>query len=630
MTSQLAAVYLALKEFAEPLLARLSSLEDLEYLFYRHGWRVGLDDAAFARISEALAVTTATERFLAIAGPLRDRLDSQPDASLSSEEMSAVADAGAALIEAIATFGMPSLDGLPSPLDKADTWANVAKQLFDDLLEEYLRVYHQGVYAVLSAIGCIQDQSADPSGPYRVPYTRSVFDWSQAVAFIEDPPKALKTVYRWGDAAHPFDHARLVDALVRVLRVVGLPAQRFPASLLSAPLAANSPYRIQDDVDALRTTITYGVLREQKAVLETGVELLPAAAAGEPAASGIVLRPVIRASGEGSVPIGRGLALKWKTAADAGGAIGVAIFPDKTDLVTGPLAIGASIELARTDPDPWYIVGSSHTSRIEVRNPSIRFSIAGAADDPEARLEVSAPGANGVPGARLVVPLGDADSFIKESVGQSAIDRLVFAGRRLVEPQRAGVQRHAQAPGRRAGRRLDRSRSGPPPAPPAVVRAKRRSPGARARSVSRRRSVARTCDRNGRPDRHAVRLRFREDACELRIRGRVDRLQAAVRHRAHGGGDRRQRRRIPLPRSRQGPVRRRRPAESRRRHHRHRDRPHHDAPAERRARASRSSIIITAEDFRPIPLGLGFIADGHRRPRRRQSHVQRGRSCARG
>ena len=59
MTSQLAALILPLRSLFEPLLDRISSLEALEYLFYRYGWRVTLDDTAFAAIITGVLIGVA-------------------------------------------------------------------------------------------------------------------------------------------------------------------------------------------------------------------------------------------------------------------------------------------------------------------------------------------------------------------------------------------------------------------------------------------------------------------------------------------------------------------------------------------------------------------------------------------
>ncbi len=420
MSRFLASLYVSLKQLVEPLLERISSLERIEYLFYRYGWQLSIDEPAFARIREALAIKTALQKFLEAVGSVESRLDEDPEASLTAEETLALADSAAALIEALAEFDLSSLDGLPAPLNDPDFWKNIAGHVFDDLLEEFLRIYHPIAYAVLLGIGCLSYETIEVEGsvPHRRRYTRVVFDWQRAVDFIQAPPTVLKNVYRWGDTTQPFDHERLVAVLELVFRVVRFPATRIAPSL-ATPLGPDSPYRLQDDVDALRTVLSYGLLLEQRITLEIGLELLPAARVSEPVASGIVVRPVLRGGAEGSVPIAPGWSLKWKTAADAGAAIGVAVFPDKADLVGGPVTIGATLEVTRADPNPWTVVGTSRTAHIDLVNPSLSLSIEGDVDEPEARLRFSAGTPGSQPGAMLVVPLDAADSFVKETVKQS-------------------------------------------------------------------------------------------------------------------------------------------------------------------------------------------------------------------
>ena len=92
---------------------------------------------------------------------------------------------------------------------------------------------------------------------------------------------------------------------------------------------------------------------------------------------------------------------------------------------------------------------------------------------------------------------------------------------------------------------------------------------------------------------------------------------------------RRHRRRLPVPRPRAGALRRRDAA--------HDPGAHHVKAfgliATKLPDGSKGYsliVFITAEDFRPIPLGMGFTLHGHRRHARDQPHVRRRRRCARG
>ena len=420
ITGPVAEFALGLADLFEPLLDRLSTPEDVEYLFSRYGWRVELDETAFAALSEGLAAKEALQQFVEVAGPLRRQLAGGAT-SLSPDDVTALASALDTAIQAVSGFQAASLGGLPAPLDAEEFWTDIGEHLLDDLLEEYLRIYHPGIYVVLLAAGVVRYEPTMPEGAHRHPYRRIVVDWSQAGRLVEDPSGTLKRLYRWGGESEPLDHVLLVDVLDRALRALRVATNRQIPGIDVAPLPPSSPYRIEAGADGLRTTFAHGLFAGDGAIFEIGLQLLIAARAADDLPTGVVLSPVVRGSTEGAVPLG-GLELKWKTAVSAGELLGVAVFPDTIELAGGEAALDASIELADPSTTPRYLFGSERTARLEVNRPSLRLSIAGLASDPEARLQLRAGGDGVSPGARFVVPLDDADAFIKKSVPTNALD----------------------------------------------------------------------------------------------------------------------------------------------------------------------------------------------------------------
>ena len=206
ITGPVAEFALGLADLFEPLLDRLSTPEDLEYLFSRYGWRVELDETAFAALSEGLAAKEALQEFLDVAGPLRQQLAGGAS-GLSPEDVAALARALDAAIQAISGFQAATLGGLPAPLDAEEFWTDIGEHLLDDLLEEYLRIYHPGTYVVLLAAGVVRYESTVPEGAHRRPYRRIRVDWSQAGRLAEDPSGTLQRLYRWGSESEPLDHA---------------------------------------------------------------------------------------------------------------------------------------------------------------------------------------------------------------------------------------------------------------------------------------------------------------------------------------------------------------------------------------------------------------------------------------
>ena len=100
----------------------------------------------------------------------------------------------------------------------------------------------------------------------------------------------------------------------------------------------------------------------------------------------MILSPVVRGGAEGSSPLG-GLTLKWKAAASVGEAARCrACSPTRS---ISPAARWRSAP-ASSWPTPArhrrYVFGSGAHRRLEVSHPSLRLSIEGTASDPEARL----------------------------------------------------------------------------------------------------------------------------------------------------------------------------------------------------------------------------------------------------
>ena len=335
--------------------------------------------------------------------------------------MTALASALDKAIQAVSGFQAASLGGLPAPLDADEFWTDIGEHLLDDLLEEYLRIYHPGIYVVLLAAGVVRYEPTMPEGAHRRPYRRIVVDWSQAGRLVEDPSGTLKRRYRWGSESEPLDHVLLVDVLDRALpRPAGRhrppdPGHRRGAAAAKLALPHRGRRRRSaDDVRPRPVRRRRRHLRDRPAAADRGT-------AADDLPSGVVLSPVVRGSTEGAVSLG-GLELKWKTAVSAGELLGVAVFPDTIELAGGEAALDASIELADPSTTPRYLFGSERTARLEVNRPSLRLSIEGHASDPETRLQLRVGGDAGSPGARFVVPLDDADAFIKKSVPTNALD----------------------------------------------------------------------------------------------------------------------------------------------------------------------------------------------------------------
>ena len=241
ITGPVAEFALGLADLFEPLLDRLSTPEDLEYLFSRYGC------ARRARRDRVLRTLRRARREAGAAGvPRHGRAAGRQLAGgasgLSPEDVAALARVLDAAIQAVSGFQAATLGGLPAPLDAEAFWTDIGEHLLDDLLEEYLRIYHPGTYVVLLATGVVRYEPTIPEGAHRRPYRRVRVDWSQAGRLAEDPSGTLQRLYRWGSDSEPLDHRLLVDVLDRGLRALHVATDRQIPGIDVAPLPASSPY----------------------------------------------------------------------------------------------------------------------------------------------------------------------------------------------------------------------------------------------------------------------------------------------------------------------------------------------------------------------------------------------------
>lgn len=340
MSNQLTGLYLSLLDVLEPLRRHLRTPEGLEYLFYRYGWNVTLDDAALGHIHQGLAVVAPLEAFVSTAEGLRDKLEADPDTDLSASDVVSLVQAAVALVRALAEFKMPDPSALAHPLGLTEFWESVAENVLDDLLDEYLRIYQPGFYLVLRVWGVVRYEVTVPTQSSRNAYTKTVFDWGRAVAAVQDPIHALKRVYHWGDQTQPFAHDAVLKALTSVLRALGAPcAGIVPALAVKAPLPAHAGKAIADDVSALRVIFLQGDSQVNRVFYRLGFEVFPATETGESKPTGLMVKPILEGGAGKTLPLGKSFSLTWNVAASLDDVIGFALFPGQADLIGGAPAL---------------------------------------------------------------------------------------------------------------------------------------------------------------------------------------------------------------------------------------------------------------------------------------------------
>ena len=418
MSSELTDLYLALLDFIEPLRTRLEEPDALEYLFYRYGWDAVMDDAAFARIQQTATIIAPIEQFATTAETLRPKLAS---GSLDAADVEALGKSAATLIRALAGFSLPDLSGLADPFGRADFWESIAEQIFDDLLEQYLRVYQPVIFLVLRLWNVVRYDATSPPDPGRVPYTRVWFDWGQASSMLTSPLEALEHAYHWGDPAQPFDYEQALAALQLVFQAIRVPAALFTPALAAAAPPGDSSQSARDNVLALRLILLERDFPVASAFYRLGIEVFPAVRSTDQVPTGLMLKPILEGGASTTLPLNNLLSFTLATTVSADDVIGLALFPGQAGLVGGAPSVGTSLSLQTTGTGPWYALGTKTTSHIELSGFLLQASIDGSLDDPEIKLQAGFADSSGKPGVTAVVSLSGADQFVQGTVSGSAL-----------------------------------------------------------------------------------------------------------------------------------------------------------------------------------------------------------------
>jgi hypothetical protein len=429
MINQLSYLYLSFRNFINPLYGDFSSLEALEYLFYRYGWNIFLQDSIFSEINQIAGLPALLQQLFTQADALEQKIANDPNYSLSTQDIEGILSTAKQIYTVIKGMETADISTLISPLNSSDFWVDIGEQLLNDLQETFLRIYYPKAYAFLHLFGVVRYEAVTATDPSHIDYIKTVVDWAQAVNVIKNPLDAFHQIYHWNDPANAFDHQGLLSALEKALRSLGLMARlNAPTQQTIAGLSSTAGLAIQQDVNSLRILFLEGLGVSQPATYEVGLEILPAVKTGDTVPSGLLLKPVLQAGTGVNFPFGKQFQLQLSAAVDAGESLMLSVFPSAVNLITNLPTITAGLTFSRPDtPTPWYLVGNANTARIELSGISLNLSLEGTITDPELKFSFQLGKDPSTPGCKVVIPLGESDQFIKNGVSSSGIN-FAFGG----------------------------------------------------------------------------------------------------------------------------------------------------------------------------------------------------------
>jgi hypothetical protein len=375
-----------------PLRFAVADVASFKHFMYRMGWNVQSLPPAYAAL--ASLVDDVVNTLTAI------------EASSGGERLSRVLDLlekVSALYQAIKTLG-----AAPAGVDAATFLAEVPERLFELLLVDYLAAALHPVHDLLVTLGVIRSV-AQTAGAGRPPYLRRQLDFERLRDVIADPTSIPRFVYGWGE--DNFDTLTLFGHLREVLEHTGALVSfgQASTSLVQGYMGAGAPR------SSLKLTVLQTILADQPVELAFMLLGLPPEDDQKP---GLILHPVVPGELGVGWEITDALSLRIRPTTDPSTQFGIVIRPGEVSVRypfapgTGLPQVGFGVALDYKPGAATVLLGEASATRLSLQGLAASVDLDAHPDGLELKAGLTLDGLN------LVVAAADLDGFLGTLIGQ--------------------------------------------------------------------------------------------------------------------------------------------------------------------------------------------------------------------
>jgi hypothetical protein len=361
-------------------------------------WRLGWDAQGLppAYVAVADAVVTAVDEAEALAD--RAELD----------EILALVDAVGDVYTSI-----DSLAAAPPGVDPGVFLPELARNLFEYLLDDYLRSRLATLAMAFELLGVIRFEDVEPAGA-RPGFVRTRFEWERIPEALSDPASIPSDVVGWGTAQFDFRKAaELVSELAEALRL--------PSSVdrVAAPFAT----AIEDQATGTpERPIRYGFtvpffdVPLPGGYADVGLQVTELPAEG-PALPGILIGPLVPNGISAEFDLGNRWTFELRAGTDLAEQLGIVLRPGDI-AVRYPFApgrplpsAGFGISLVYAPDAPAVLFGEPGGMRLELAGSTLSIDVNLKAGDVELKLGAAPQGMT------LVLSAASLDGFLGSVLG---------------------------------------------------------------------------------------------------------------------------------------------------------------------------------------------------------------------
>lgn len=295
-----------------------------------------------------------------------------------------------ALLRAVGTVyeSAASLSEAPPGVDPAEFLPDIARNLFEYLLAEYLQAELPAAFSALEAFGVIRFEDVEPTGT-RPGFVRTRFEWERIPEVLSDPASIPEEVFGWGSPE--FDFPMVAEILSEMAIGLGL-----PSSVDSVDEAFSTA------IQALATGTPAGPIRRGFTVPffdvvigdtshDVGLQITELPAEGS-ALPGILVAPLIPPSVSARIDLGGGWSFEVRAGTDATQQLALILRPGDID-VRYPFAPGQPLPSAGfgfsldfEPDDPAVVFGEPEGIRLEIAGATLSLGVDVVAGDVEVKF----------------------------------------------------------------------------------------------------------------------------------------------------------------------------------------------------------------------------------------------------
>jgi len=385
-TLQVVAQHLAAA--VEPLDRGFRDAESFRLLMWRLGWDVQGLPPAYVAVADAAVTAVAAAEALA------------DDAEL---------DEVIALIEAVGDVytAVEALGDVPPGFDPA-ALGELARNLFEYLLAEYLLGQVPKLFSALELFGVIRFEAVEPAGT-RPGFVQTRFEWERLPRALADPASIPADVLGWGTAE--FDFRRTAELLGELTLALGL-----PSSVGVVPSAYAEAIQDQATGPPARPlkhglTVPFFDFPVAGSFADVGLMVTELPAEG-PALPGVVIGPLVPDGIAAEIDLGNRWTFTLRAGTDLAEQLGIVLRPGEI-AVRYPFApgrplpsAGLGVALGFAPDAPAVVFGEPGGIRLELAGAALSLGVDVRAGDVELKLGAEPRG------LALVLSAASLDGFL--------------------------------------------------------------------------------------------------------------------------------------------------------------------------------------------------------------------------